>query len=142
MIQISKNITIDIPVLSNLDEMNEILIDFMKNDGEYLIYAFTDTKGNKCNQYFFTTHKLIISDRVPNVPFKMGKYHLTGWGGDLMIPYENIDEIETRQLKSFFTRRKLDLSVVFHQYETFLSSKDADNFISLLDSVKNHINTI
>jgi hypothetical protein len=142
MIQISKNITLDIPVLLNLDEMNEMLIDFMKNEGEYLIYAFTDRKENKCNQYFFTTHKLIISDRVPNVPYKMGKYHLTGWGGDLVIPYNFINEIVTRQFKTLFTRRKMDLSVVFKDYETFLSSKDADNFTTLLDSIKNHILTI
>ena len=142
MIQISKNITLDLPVLLNLHKINEILIDFMENEGEYLVYAFTDRKENKCNQYFFTTHKLIITDRVPNVPFKMGKYHLTGWGGDLEIPYNLINEIVTRQFKTLFTRRKMDLSVVFKNYETFLSSKDADNFTTLLDSIKNHILTI
>jgi hypothetical protein len=105
MSQISKNITTNLPVLLNLTEMNEMIIDFMRSEGEELIYAFTDRKNNKCNQYFFTTHKLIISDRVPNIPFKVGKYHLTGWGGDLLIPYSFINVIETRQYKTLFTEK-------------------------------------
>jgi len=137
MSQISKNITSNLPVLLNLKEMNEMLIDFMRSEDEELIYAFTDRKENKCNQFFFTTHKLIISDRVPNVPFKIGKYYLTGWGGDLVIPYSFINEIETRQFKTLFTRKKLDLSVLFKDFETFLSSKDTDNFLALLTSIKN-----
>ncbi len=63
--------------------------------------------------FFFTTHKLIIADRLPSLPFKFGKYHLTGWGGDLMIPYDYIDEIETRQYKTLITRKNKDLSIVF-----------------------------
>ena len=98
---------------------------------------FTDKKENKCNQFFFTTHKLIISDRVPSVPFKVGKYYLTGWGGDLEIPYSFINEIETRQYKTLFTRKKMDLSVIFKDFETFLSSKDTDNFLVLLNSIRN-----
>ena len=139
MSQISKSITSNLPVLLNLKEMNEILIDLMSSEDEELIYAFTDKKGNKCNQFFFTTHKLIIGDRVPNVPFKVGKYYLTGWGGDLKIPYSFINEIETRQFKTLFTRKKMDLSVVFKNFETFLSSKDTDNFLTLLALIKNEL---
>ena len=139
MTQITKNITSNLPLLINLKEKNDMLIDFMTNDGEELIYAFTDRKGDKCNQYFFTTNKLIISDRVPNVPFKVGKYYLTGWGGDLVIPYDYINEIETRQFKTFFTRKKMDLSIVFKDFETFLSSKDTDNFLTLLSVINNEI---
>ncbi len=139
MTQITKKITSNLPLLLNLKEMNDMLIDFMTNEGEELIYAFNDRKGNKCNQYFFTTHKLIISDRVPNVPFKVGKYYLTGWGGDLVIPYDYINEIETRQFKTFFKRKKMDLSIVFKDFETFLSSKDTDNFLTLLSAINNEI---
>lgn len=136
MSKLSIKITSNLPVLHNLKQMNEILIDLMGEDEE-LIYAFTDKKGNKCNQFFFTTHKLIIIDRVPNIPFKVGKYYLTGWGGDLEIPYCFINEIETRQYKTLFLRKKMDLSVVFNDFETFLSSKDTDNFLALLNSIKN-----
>ncbi len=142
MYQISKSITSNLPVLINIQEMNELLKDFMRNDGEELIYAFTDKKGSKCNQFFFTTHKLIIADRAPNVPFRFGKYHLTGWGGDLLIPYENVNEIETRQFKTFFTRKNKDLSVIFHEFETFLSSKDTNNFIILLHAIQNQIHCV
>lgn len=140
MKNIFDSIIADLPVLLNLNEMNEMLIDFMKGEDEELIYAFTDRKGNMCNQFFFTTHKLIISDRVPNVPFKVGKYYLTGWGGDLEIPYNFISEVKTRQFKKLFTRKKLDLSVVLRDndkdYEAFLSLKDTDNFLILLSAIK------
>lgn len=135
---ISKNLTSQLPQLLNLKEMNDMIIDFMYNEGEELIYAFTDKKENKCNQFFFTTHKLIIADRLPNIPFKFGKYYLTGWGGDLSIPYEFINEIEIRQYKTLFTRKKKDLSVVFQNYETFLSLKDTDNFLLLLKLIKDY----
>ena len=116
--------------------MNEMLKDFMVNKGEELIYAFTDKKQNKCNQFFFTTHKLIIADRVPNVPLKIGGYYITGWGGDLVIEYDYINEIITRQYRTLFTRKKRDLSVIFKNFETFLSSKDTDNFVTLLNVIK------
>jgi hypothetical protein len=138
MIKISKNIVSTLPEILDLDEMNQLLLDFMKNEDEELIYAFTDKKGNKCNQYFFTTHKLIISDRVPNSPFKLGKYMYTGWGGDLSIPYEFINEIHTVQNKSFFTRKKLDLTIYFKSFATFLSKKDTDNFLILLNLIKSY----
>ena len=47
MIKISKNIVSTLPEILNLDEMNQLLLDFMKNEDEELIYAFTDKKGNK-----------------------------------------------------------------------------------------------
>jgi hypothetical protein len=139
MNQISTSVTSNLPVLLNLKEINEMIIDFMRSEGEELIYAFTDRKGNKCNQFFFTTHKLIIADRMPNVPFKVGKFFLTGWGGDLEIPYDLINEIETRQYKTLFMRKKRDLSIVFKDFETFLSSKDTYNFLTLLASIHKSI---
>lgn len=139
MNQVPKSLTSNLPIISNLDELNNLIIDFMVNEEEELIYAFTDKKNSKCNQFFFTTHKLIAADRVPNVPMKIGKYYLTGWGGDLVIPYEYIHEIETRQYKTLFTRKNRDLSVVFKNFKTFLSSKDTENFNNLLSLIKNYL---
>jgi hypothetical protein len=134
--KLSKEITNNLPILSNLQELNELFKDLMVNEGEELIYAFTDRKKNRCNAFLFTTHKLIIADRAPNVPFKFGGYHLSGWGGDLNIEYDCIDVIKTTQNYKWFTRRKMDLSVVFENFEAFLSSKDTDNFITLLNAIK------
>jgi len=137
MKNISKEFISYFPVINNLKEANEKVINLLEYENEEVIYAFMNKKRNMCNQFIFTTHKLIILDRLPNNRTKIGRNIQTGWDSHLEIPYKFLRNVEIIKNRILFFQT--DISIVYNNHEAFLASKDGDIFIDLVTKIENNI---
>lgn len=100
------------------------------NDDEKVLYYIPGSKMT--HEFFFTTEKLVIGERMPN---EWGK----GKGGDILLTYDKLDLLEIQSQKRVFFI-KLDLHVKFGPIDLFVKKRYSEVFWALYHLIKDETN--
>jgi hypothetical protein len=108
----------NLTVRYNLEKVTGLISDFL-NEGDKVVYYIP---GNKLSsEIFFTLEKIIIAQRFHGE-----------WGGDIILPYNEIQRLNIKRQNKFLFLIKLDLMVEFENITFYVKKSECDDFRKLM----------
>jgi hypothetical protein len=102
----------------DLAKIKNLLSDLIDEDDKVVYYI----PGNKLtSEIFFTLKKVIIAQRFDGE-----------WGGDILLPYDEIHRLKIKRQNKLLFFIKLDLMVEFGGITFFIKKSEAGNFKKLM----------